>query len=174
MGDTMREVPGFPNYCVTKDGRVWSKPRMRTKGGWISFWIDKDGYTNVVLYQNGNRRIKRTHHLILETYVGPRPVNAVGRHINGNPQSNWPGNLQWGTPKQNTQDSIRHGTARCLNQNGEKNSSSKLKEGQVRLIFHAYHAGVCTQQELANYFGIARSLVGLICQKKRWRHLWDE
>ncbi len=168
----MKQIPGFPNYSVTKDGRVWSKKRPRAKEGWLSFWIDRDGYLNTVLYQNGSRRIKRIHHLVLETYVGSRPINAIARHLNGNPQDNRPGNLRWGTSKQNTWDSIRHRTAACLNQNGSKNPASKLNEDQVRLIFHTYHDGAYTQRELANYFGIARSLVGLICQKKRWGHLW--
>lgn len=168
----MKQIPGFSNYSVTKDGRVWSKKRPRAKGGWISFWIDRDGYSNTVLYQNGIRKIKRVHHLVLETYVGPRPLENVCRHKDGNPMNNHLTNLCWGTSKENTQDSLQHGTARCLNQNGEKNATSRLTENQVRLIFHAYHDGAYTQQELADYFGIARSLVGLVCQKKRWGHLW--
>ena len=168
----MREIPKFPNYCVTISGHVWSRPNCFHKGKWKNEYVDKDGHLHTTLYRNGKRINTFVHHLVLETYIGPRPLGNVCRHKDGNPANNHLINLCWGTPKENTQDSLQHGTARCLNQNGEKNATSRLIENQVRLIFHAYHDGAYTQQELADYFGIARSLVGLICQKKRWGHLW--
>jgi len=28
----MKQIPGFPNYCATKDGRVWNKKRVDRLG----------------------------------------------------------------------------------------------------------------------------------------------
>lgn len=168
----MKQIPGFPNYFVTKDGRVWSKPKRCHNGKWLNLQRDKDGYNYVKLTKNKKKYHKLVHSLVLETYTCSRPQGMVARHKDGNPANNWYWNLEWGTPSENTQDSMRHGTARCLKQYGEDNSTSKLTKDQVQLIFNAYHDGAYTQQELANHFNVSRSLIGLICQKKRWGHLW--
>ena len=46
------EIQNFTNYLIYKDGRVYSKPRYRCKGGFIKAQKDKDGYLYVILYKN--------------------------------------------------------------------------------------------------------------------------
>lgn len=44
-GIEVKEIPGFPDYAVSKDGEVWSKPKKRGygagyigPGNWKHIW----------------------------------------------------------------------------------------------------------------------------------------
>ena len=166
----MKPIPGFPGYQITTDGRVWSEPRRRTKGGWLKPWVSH-GYMCVVLFNRG-RIHKLVHRLVLETYVGPCPPRMECRHLNGNPKDNRLENLCWGTSSENTQDAMQHGTHRCTKQNGEKHHNSKLTEQKVKLIYNLYHSGADTQQGLADAFGVTDTCIWEIINKRTWKHLW--
>ena len=58
--------------------------------------------------QVNSRRL--LHHVMLESFVGPRPPGCVGRHLNDVFDDNRLENLAWGTPSQNRLDSVRNGT----------------------------------------------------------------
>ena len=165
---SVKTILGFPGYAVSKDGRVWSNTRKSfhkghvLKGRWLKPYIDSYGYFQVSLQKKGRRICRLISRLVLETFVGLRPKGTQCRHLDGNNQNNHLENLCWGTPKENAQDSIRHGT-----------NGVKLNEEQVRIIFHAYHDGHYTQREIAKAFGVTPSHVSLIARKKTWSHLWD-
>jgi len=165
--------PIFTNYAVTKDGRVWSKPRLdklgRPKGGlWLRPFPDRRGYLYVTIWNNNQSIPKRIHNLVLETYRGNRPLGMEGCHNDGNKNNNKVSNLRWATHQENEQDKIEHGTSG----KGALNSQAILTEKKVRLIFHAYHDGTYSIKELAKYFKVAYETVYQIVNKKRWGHLW--
>ena len=171
MGE-QRDIPNHLNYSITKDGKVWSKPRMdacnRLRGGqWLTSYVGSRGYIFVRLGSKCNPQ--PLHRLMLSTFVGKRPEGLQCRHLDGNKQNNHLGNLCWGTPSENQQDRISHGT----DLRGEESPVSKLTAEQVRVIFHAYHDGYYTQREIAKAFGIAQTLVSAIARKQIWFHLWD-
>lgn len=170
----MKQIPGFPNYLVTKDGRVWSKKRPRVRGGFLKMCIAPHGYMYVTLCRGGKRITKLIHRLVLETYVGPCPKNMETCHNNGIRIDNRLKNLRWDTRSNNQYDAVRHGTHTGLKRKGTQHPLSKLTESQVILIFNAYHDGVYTQKELADMFGINRNTVSDIIHKRTWRHLWDD
>lgn len=31
-GTEVKTIPGFPNYAISKDGEIWSKPRITSHG----------------------------------------------------------------------------------------------------------------------------------------------
>lgn len=167
----MKQIPGFPNYMVTMDGRVWSKRRKCTKGGWLKLNIDTHGYLRVELGRGHKWCI---HHIVLKTYVGPCPDGMECRHLNGNQTDNRLVNLCWGSRSDNAKDAVRHGTSAGLKVYGENNGQSKLIEEQVRVIFHAYHDDTHTQLELADHFGVTSQCISRIVNKVAWRHLWDD
>ena len=161
----MKKIPGFPNYSITKDGRVWSQ---YGRGKWLNPVIDRDGYLYVFLCGNGRKCRRSVHRLVLETFVGLRPPGLVTRHLDGNPANNTLNNVCWGTNGENTQDSIRHGTHHASSRRGEKHPNSKLSDQDRRLIFSVYYDGAYTIRELAGHFDVSRTVVGDITRGNRW------
>jgi uncharacterized protein (DUF433 family) len=89
----------------------------------------------------------------------------IVRHTCDNPKCCNPKHLLIGTKKDNTQDMVsrrRH----CF---GDAHSK-KLKEADVVNIIERLKNGD-TQQVIADEYGVARSLIGLIKQGKRWSHV---
>ncbi len=173
----MKTIPGFSNYAISKDGKVWSKPRKELrghvlKGKWLKPGKTKDGYLFIILTKDFQQYAHRIHRLILETYVGPCPAGMECRHLDGNSTNNQLGNLKWGTPKENHQDSIQHRTYIGLKQKGEKHPLSKLKEKDVRMIIYMYRTGLFLCQEIAKIYKVVPNTVSRIVNKKRWKHLW--
>lgn len=113
----------------------------------------KDGlaYTHVISWEHANgRRV---------------PVGMIVRHTCDNPKCVNPKHLLLGTKKDNTHDMI----SRRRHRFGDSHST-KLKEADVVLILARLNLGE-SQQALADHFGVARSLIGLIKQGKRWSHI---
>ena len=174
----MKPIPNFPNYQITKDGRVWSTPRTtphghNRKGRWIKSGICSNGYLGVVLHTNSQKCSCSIHRLVLETYVGPCPLGMEACHNNGNRQDNLLGNLRWDTRSNNHQDAIRHGTHQSLHQKGEKAGQAKLTERNVRMIIYMYRTGLFVQWEIAKIYGIVQQEISRIVNRKRWKHLWQ-
>lgn len=99
-------APAWFDYEVSTLGRV----RRRTSGvGARAGCVlrprtRKGGYLSVALYRNGKRRDVLLHHLVLETFVGPRPPDREGCHKNSTPADCRLSNLRWGTRESNIED----------------------------------------------------------------------
>lgn len=181
-----RDVFGFPGYRVGDDGSVWSawskQPIPGPKGAsgtrslisdqWKprKLYFDKDGYLCTKLKDSHGRYCHcRAHVLVLTAFVGPRPpCSPQTRHLDGNAANNVPGNLCWGGAPANYQDRLLHGTA--VDNSGELHGMHKLTEPSVQAILALQGKGF-TQAYVASQFAIARSTVGLIWQRKSWKHL---
>lgn len=119
--ENWRAVPGYEGaYEVSDHGRVRSLDRI-VPGRWGSQMKrgrvlrpnrDRDGYAVVALSSNGIARTTKVHHLVLITFVGPRPIGLEALHNDGDLSNNTPANLAWGTSSQNAYDRVRHGTHR--------------------------------------------------------------
>lgn len=105
-----------PMYEVSSYGRVRSVDReiIRSNGVKLPLksrilrpWSGSSGYLQVYL---SNRRAVMIHHLVLETFVSPRPEGLEGRHLNGKMHDNRVSNLEWATHSINVLDRITHGT----------------------------------------------------------------
>ena len=168
----LKDIPGFQNYAITKDGRVWSNPRKsscgrKLKGRWLKSAISS-GYPYVLLCLDSRVYLRRIHQLVLETFIGPRPEGLECRHLDGNPLNNNLSNLCWGTHQENMQDKVQHKTSN----RGERQGRSKLKERDVRMIVYMYRTGLFLQREIALQYNITQGAVTKIVNKKSWGHLW--
>jgi len=124
MLEVIRPIPGFPDYSITEDGRVWSIPRKgkrRNKCGdkWLKPRKHK-GYMWVSITKQGKCYRRSVHQLLLETYVGPKPPDQECRHLDGNKANNRLDNLKWGTRKENVLDSVKHGTHKGFKRKEER------------------------------------------------------
>ena len=169
----MKPIPGFPDYLITKDGKVWSLPRERSSvnGKWLIRYKDRKGYLYVDLYRNKTKTRRYIHKLVLETYISPCPTGLECRHLDGNPLNNNSDNLKWGTHIENMQDMARHGTRNTNAAKGEKNSHAKLKEAQVIGIIQLYNTKLFTQEELARLAGVKHAAISKIVTGRTWKHL---
>lgn len=147
-------VRGYHGYTVDEDGNVYS---YRSGSCRKLSQRDHRGYLHVTI-RDCNHPVKihkePVHKLVLSSFVGVREDGMVCRHLNGNAHDNRLVNLCWGTPKENVDDSIRHGTAICLRL-GEEHVASKLTNEEVVQIREKYSVGY-KQSELANAYGVTQ------------------
>lgn len=96
----MEYIKGFEGlYSITSCGRVWSHRSNR----FLTPYNVSVGYLQVELCLNGKRHVKYVHRLVADAYI-PNPDNlAQVNHIDGNKHNNCVNNLEWTSPKQNTE-----------------------------------------------------------------------
>ena len=164
----MKIIPGFSNYCVTKEGNIYSRQNKK----WLKKIIDTGGYLHVNLYNNKERFRYPIHHAVLNTFIGKCPKDMECRHLDGDKLNNELSNLCWGTHSENVQDTIRHGTHRPCSLKGEKHPNVILTEQDVRMIVYLYKTGLFIQKEIASWYNIGQMTVSDIITGKKWKHIW--
>lgn len=106
--------------------------------------------------------------LVCEKVHGPAPskehhaAHSCGKGHEGCVNKN---HLRWATPKENNADKQGHGTLL----KGESAPWAKLTEDNVNDIISL--KGKLYQKEVAELYGVTRSMVGLIQRGKRWSHV---
>lgn len=100
--------PTYVDYDISTLGRVRrATPKKGTRVGHILSPRPNDtGYLTVVI---GNKP-RKVHALVLETFVGPRPLKHDGCHNDGDRTNNALPNLRWATRAENMADARAHGT----------------------------------------------------------------
>ena len=175
MSEEFRVHPVLPMIRVSTLGRV---QRMKTPGRksldpekyvWVDAAVERypSGYCYARIWINQRSFNKYVHHLVLETFVGPRPIGCEARHVNDDDKSNnCLDNLAWGTPKQNAADKKRHGTSN----EGSKHGMAKLTEADVERMRAMRRSGVC-RDDIAAAFGVATTHVSKVIAGKMWGHV---
>ena len=164
----MKQIKEFPNYSITKIGKVWNNKYKR----WLKP-LEYRNYLYVELYKNNQSSKKSIHRLVLETFVGDCPDSMQACHNDGYKLNNQLDNLRWGTHKENQQDRIRHGTSnRGKHVNcGEAHPFCKLTEQNIRMIIYMWRTNLFSQRELAKQYKISAVEINRIIKRKRWKHL---
>lgn len=112
-----RAVAGFLGYFVDACGVVWTEKRKggndRTAGKTgplrpLKQQRNKRGYCLVGLDRGGRNVSRFVHRLVLEAFVGPRPVGKEACHFPDHEKSNNRlANLRWDTHAENEKDDYR-------------------------------------------------------------------
>lgn len=165
-----KEVPGYPEYRVSKDGQIqsrWRRGNSKTpkSAEWNSLKCRKDekGYLTVALCDGVSKpKTFRLHRIIAITYLGYPPKNACVRHLDGNPENNMLENLAYGTYAENENDKRRHGTwvLRC--------SGATLNLDKANEIRAHYAAGE-SQKSLAERYSVSRPTITRVINGTIWR-----
>lgn len=169
-----RVIPGFPRYAIDENGTILSvcsrngrgKDRPWENATRVKLGTDRDGYHIVCLCHDGRKRTTSVHTLVLKTFVGPCPDGMVCRHLDSNQTNNHISNLAWGTPRENSQDMILHGTSTP----GERHGMVKLTEKDVVEIRSRYASGE-TQTAIAKDFPVTQTNISLIVLRRKWKHV---
>lgn len=165
VGDIWWGVPGASSYFVSSDGRVLSvvkkRPRLLRPG--------RSGLYRAlaVVHDDGTRRTRYLHHLVLEAVHGPAPEGHEARHLDGNRDNNACTNLKWGTRRENHADKIRHGTSA----RGVRNPQAKLTPDDVRRMRVMYASGDWTFKRLAAEFGVSTMTALRAVRRESWSHV---
>lgn len=111
----------------------------------MSQYVQK-GYCHVSLKSGGKTKRYKVHRLVAEAFIGPPPGPEYQiNHIDGNKQNNTCDNLEWCTPKYNTEHAIMTGlrgpmseetkrkmsvaiSVRWLDEDYRKNQSARMKQ----------------------------------------------
>lgn len=132
----------------------------------MKFSLDKDGYLHTVFSINKVRKNVFAHKLVAEAFHGKCPDNLVTRHLDGNSINNFPCNLMFGTPKENSEDMVKHDTQA----KGIECGNAKLSNSDVLEIRRLRQLGI-SQTALSKQFGVNQSNISSILSSKTWKHL---
>ncbi len=116
--ENWRPVVGYEGlYEVSDHGRVRSLDTVDALGrkhvGIVrKLTVATNGYMQLTLNRDGQKRIHRVHRLVLEAFVGTAPDGADGCHADGSRDNNHVSNLRWDTRSGNLREAIEHGTNR--------------------------------------------------------------
>lgn len=166
--ETWREIPGFPDYEVSDEGRVrsWKEGRDGGHGPRIlRQMVSPDGYRHLFLYRDGRMFKMRVHSAVLLAFVGPCPEGEECRHLDSDPSNNRLDNLAWGDRLDQWRDRRRQGRA----PHGEHHPSHKLTEADVRKIRRLKQSA--SARELAGLFGVSHTTILAAVRGKRWSHV---
>ena len=123
------------------------------------------GYAMVNLCQKGLCLPSYVHHLVAESFLGPKPIIEGPiqiRHMDGNPMNPNSRNLKYGTPIENSADRYLHGT----DARGENNPGAVLTEEKVIEVKKLLKSQ--TIKSVSDSLNINYSTVRSISQGKRW------
>lgn len=156
-----REIEwGNGGYFVSSDGQVRGKTgriRKLTSGdyGRLAVTLTEPGFKPTTF---------RVHSLVATAFIGSKPFpGAEVRHLNGNAADNRVENLQWGTSRENSADSLVHGTRA----RGGRSGGAVLTDDMVLAIVNRVRAG-SLHVDVAAEFGVSQPLISLIMSGVRW------
>lgn len=146
------------------------KKVIKTDRCWL--WTgasDKHGYGSIGLgsRSDGSRGTELAHRVAWCLRFGEIPEGLCVLHRCDNPSCVRPDHLFLGTQLENIADMVskkRHNL-------GQKNGRSRLTDVTVRAIKHLLITEDKSHGEIANMFGVCRSLITMIANQKRWRHV---
>jgi hypothetical protein len=161
--ENWRDIPGYEGrYMVSDQGRVRSLVTNRI----LRAPVPAKGYARVTLTDAQHRHwVPAVHRLVLETFIGPKPVDLVTRHLDGDRANNRLSNLCYGTYEENWEDRELHGNG----EKGEKNPNCRLSDDQVSAIrshfmTNPYKRGMYS--EVARKYAVSSRLISYLVYNK--------
>lgn len=144
-------IPSHPGFAAAKDGTIIGK-----RGKPLIGHVDRCGYHEVLLSENGKTKSYFAHRLIAETFIpNPNSLPFVN-HKDGNKLNNSVDNLEWCTRSENALHSFRNGLQKkATNQHGTFRVLSEVDFDTIRDLHHRGYL----DEEIAKEIGCSRGLV---------------
>lgn len=159
------ESKDIHGYKVTRDGRIFSYKGSEVREMSQSY-VRK--YKTVSLTIEGKTLNKYVHRLVAECFCEKREGCNEVDHVDGNKLNNHADNLEWVTRSENMKRAYDSG---LIDNRGSNSALSKTTEEDVLEMRRLWDEGGTKQRELAEMFGVARSQVSAIVNRKQWGHI---
>ena len=105
MINGFKEIPGYPEYGVSREGEIYSEKTNKI----LKKSLDRGGYHLVTLCNNGKKTSAKVHRLVASAYID-NPLNKPDvNHKDGKKTHNHADNLEWATKKENMQHAFNTG-----------------------------------------------------------------
>jgi hypothetical protein len=162
------------SYEVSSHGRV---RRMKVASGTragrlLACHAGQRGYPVAHLFDRVKRsRPRYVHALVMEAFVGSRPAGMCVNHIDFVRRNNRLENLEYVTPKENTQHSKRAGRLRGGAPKADNSPMAKLTLAEMLDVRERWGAGQATQKELGDEYGVTRQAIWRIVHGFTWRSI---
>jgi len=166
-----KEIAGYKGlYEISSKGRVKSFPRnTQAREVFIRPQNTSHGYHQVGLSKEGVVKIWTVHRLVASAFLSPIKGKNCVNHKNGIKTDNRIENLEWCTKKENNKHAFRKG---LINNTGSNHGCSKITEAQVlRIRLLKEVDKKIKTKTLGKMFGICRQQVGIIINRKQWKHI---
>lgn len=175
-GIEYRELYEYAGVFAGSDGNIYSVTDSEIRDGIryvelapVKKYICGNYQTVHIMRRNGTMVTANVHALVCEGFYGmPAGRRALHvRHLNGNSFDNRPGNLAYGTPRENWEDKILARTATI----GEKNHNAKLTDAERLEAYSLYYDKGVSQKRIAQRYGVTQSAVSKILKRCRTGYL---
>ncbi len=163
----MKIIKNFERYLIDENGNIFTKDKpyktrweMKPNEDGLyprKAFLTKDGYKRIELRNRETKKVKKffIHRLVYTMYHGEIPKGMTIDHIDNDKTNNHYSNLQLLTPKQNSVKANRH-------------KRNALSDEQVLKIREIYATSRITQEKLAKMFGVTRSSIYRIVNRKAY------
>jgi hypothetical protein len=173
MKEIWKDVKGYKGrYKVSNYGRV--KSCHENKCIFLKNADNGKGYIRINLFKNSKSEYFSMQRLVALTFI-PNPYNKpCVNHIDNNPSNNNVSNLEWVTPKENTQHAVSQN--RMARLTGISNGRAKLNEEDVQYIriakkcFDFSCADLSDIMALRNKY-VTRVNIYHIIKRRSWKHI---
>lgn len=161
----MKDIPGYEGlYQAGEDGKIYSverwvshskSGRQFVPGAQRVLSLHETGYLVVRLSCNGVARTHRVHRLIAKAFIENPSCEVFVNHKNGVKTDNAVTNLEWCSPKENTNHAISTG---LFSVSGVSNPSAKLSKSDILNMAELVESGE-KLKDIAIAFGVNRNTV---------------
>lgn len=159
-------------YEVSNYGRVrsWKNNRWGKSDSFriLKQTLNSKGYPRVTLTRPGLHRTYGTHRLVGHYFVPNSDNKPCINHKDGDKENPFFLNLEWCTRRENNRHARRSG---LMEQRGENSPNAKLTKQEVLKIRSLYGAGEHSMTDLGKTFGVSRTSIGKIINRKSWKHI---
>ena len=159
-----KDIPNHPGFKARTDGTIIGKRGRPMKGH-----VDRCGYREVLLSENGKTNNARVHRLIAETFI-PNPYNLRDvNHKDGNKLNNNISNLEWASHSSNVKHAYDNGLEKKVL--GEDHHAHKLTKEAVKDIRQNYkrYSRENGAGALARKYSVDKSTVQAVLNNETWR-----
>lgn len=158
----MKVIKDYPNYSITKDGRVFNNKHNRYLKP-----FKRTGYWSVSLYEAGKMNSIRIHRLLAQAYIDNPENKPCVNHIDGDKTNNNISNLEWCTYKENTKHSWNTGLQKVSEKQRQAVRNVKRKLTDIEVVAIRELKGKVKQPVLAECYGVTQQSISYIQNNKR-------